>query len=133
MSGGSLSEEAYSDDEDVSWKVRRGAAKVLSVIIIQYPDLLPDLYQELCLELVGRFREREENVKGDVFAAFVDLLRQIADVARRSGADSSAAVGVLAQLQVGHTPVPDTSGKLVRALLSLPWLLVQQRIGFTSA
>ena len=33
--------------------------------------------------LVQRFREREENVKMDVFTTFVDLLRQVGVVSKR--------------------------------------------------
>ena len=34
--------------------------------------------------LVQRFREREENVKMDIFTTFVDLLRQVGVVSKRS-------------------------------------------------
>ena len=34
-------------------------------------------------ELIGRFKEREENVKADVFAAFTALMRQVGTVAKR--------------------------------------------------
>ncbi len=37
-------EEEYSDDEDLSWKVRRAAAKVLAAAISAYPDLVADIY-----------------------------------------------------------------------------------------
>lgn len=42
-----------------------------------YPDQLADIYSKAAGELVARFREREENVKADVFAAYCDLLRQV--------------------------------------------------------
>ena len=34
----------------------------------------------MCPTLIGRFKEREENVKMDVFATFNDLLQQVAAV-----------------------------------------------------
>eukprot|EP00192_Tetraselmis_astigmatica_P000226 CAMPEP_0117662728 /NCGR_PEP_ID=MMETSP0804-20121206/8205_1 /TAXON_ID=1074897 /ORGANISM="Tetraselmis astigmatica, Strain CCMP880" /LENGTH=1235 /DNA_ID=CAMNT_0005469641 /DNA_START=95 /DNA_END=3802 /DNA_ORIENTATION=- len=71
------SDEQYSDDEDMSWKVRRAAAKCLAAIITNYQDLLPNLYPKACPELVTRFKEREENVKADIFATFTDLLRVV--------------------------------------------------------
>lgn len=39
----SASEEEWSDDEDVSWKVRRAAAKAVSAVITHFPDLLPEV------------------------------------------------------------------------------------------
>ena len=71
------SEEEYSDDEDVSWKVRRAAAKTLAAAVPAYPELLSSVYGRCAGELVGRFREREENVKVDVFATYCDLVNQV--------------------------------------------------------
>ncbi len=39
----SASEEDWSDDEDVSWKVRRAAAKAVSAVITHFPDLLGEV------------------------------------------------------------------------------------------
>uniref|UniRef100_A0A2I3MYI3 Cullin associated and neddylation dissociated 2 (putative) n=1 Tax=Papio anubis TaxID=9555 RepID=A0A2I3MYI3_PAPAN len=70
------SEDEYSDDDDMSWKVRRAAAKCIAALISSRPDLLPDFHCTLAPVLIRRFREREENVKADVFTAYIVLLRQ---------------------------------------------------------
>ncbi len=75
--GSRLTDEEYSDDEDVSWKVRRAAAKCLATISSAYPDRFTDIYAQACPALLARFREREESVKIDVFQAFIALLRQV--------------------------------------------------------
>jgi hypothetical protein len=58
-------------------QVRRAAAKLLSALVASYPSRIAQLYQAAAGELVGRFREREENVKVDVFAAYCDLVTQV--------------------------------------------------------
>nr|CAG4642282.1 EOG090X00HY [Evadne anonyx] len=69
-------EEEYSDDDDMSWKVRRCAAKCLQAIISTRPDLLVELYRSVSPVLIDRFKEREENVKADIFHAYIALLKQ---------------------------------------------------------
>ncbi|KAI3810655.1 hypothetical protein L1987_20277 [Smallanthus sonchifolius] len=70
----------YTDDEDVSWKVRRAAAKCLAALIVSRPEMLSNLYDDACPKLVDRFKEREENVKMDVFNTFIELLRQTGNI-----------------------------------------------------
>ncbi|NXG47415.1 CAND1 protein, partial [Psilopogon haemacephalus] len=70
------SEEEYSDDDDVSWKVRRAAAKCLEAIVSSRRDLLQDFYKTLSPVLISRFKEREENVKADIFSTYISLLKQ---------------------------------------------------------
>jgi len=60
--------DEYSDDDDTSWKVRRAAAKLLASIVSAKPDAVPGIFGDLCPALLARFGEREESVKGDVFA-----------------------------------------------------------------
>jgi cullin-associated NEDD8-dissociated protein 1 len=76
-------QEDYSDDDDMSWKVRRSAVKCLSVIITTRPEMLDEMYNRVAPVLIQRFREREENVKLDVFSTFIDLLKQTAVFSRR--------------------------------------------------
>ncbi|KAF3321511.1 cullin-associated NEDD8-dissociated protein 1-like protein [Carex littledalei] len=76
------SADEYTDDEDASWKVRRASAKCLSAIIVSRPEMLSCLYLEACPKMIERFREREENVKMDVFNAFIELLRQTGNVTK---------------------------------------------------
>ncbi|XP_010252337.1 PREDICTED: cullin-associated NEDD8-dissociated protein 1 isoform X2 [Nelumbo nucifera] len=72
----------YTDDEDASWKVRRAAAKCLAAIIVSRPEMLSKLYEEACPKLIERFKEREENVKMDVFNTFIELLHQTGNVTK---------------------------------------------------
>ncbi|KAG6781866.1 hypothetical protein POTOM_011249 [Populus tomentosa] len=72
----------YTDDEDASWKVRRAAAKCLAALIVSRPEVLANLYEEACPQLIDRFKEREENVKMDVFNTFIELLRQTGNVTK---------------------------------------------------
>lgn len=67
--------EEYSDDDDMSWKVRRSAAKCLEAVISSRLDLLEDFYKTLSPALIARFKEREENVKSDIFHAYIALLK----------------------------------------------------------
>lgn len=67
--------EEYSDDDDMSWKVRRSAAKCLESVISTRPELLEEFYKTLSPALISRFKEREENVKSDIFHAYIALLK----------------------------------------------------------
>lgn len=69
-------EEEYSDDDDMSWKVRRAAAKCLDAIIGTRHEMLVEFYRNVSPALIARFKEREENVKADIFHAYITLLRQ---------------------------------------------------------
>ena len=66
----------YSDDDDMSWKVRRSSSKVLAAIVGTRHELLSQLYQSVAPALVNRFKEREESVRVDVLQTFIVLLRQ---------------------------------------------------------
>ena len=73
-------EGGMSDDDDVSWKVRRCAAKVLYTIISTRSngDLLDNgvLYGKIAPVLIKRFHEREENVRLEILAALALLINK---------------------------------------------------------
>merc|ERR1719334_2659572 len=70
------SDDEYSDDDDVSWKVRRAAAKCIEAVIVSRHEMIEQFYRTISPALINRFKEREENVKADIFHAYIALLRQ---------------------------------------------------------
>lgn len=86
-----------SDDDDMSWKVRRSATKCLSAIITTRPERMPEIYAKVAPVLIARFREREENVKLDIFSTFVDVLKQTSVLTKR-GTDANNLLPALQEL-----------------------------------
>uniref|UniRef100_A0A1I8GIG2 4Fe-4S ferredoxin-type domain-containing protein n=1 Tax=Macrostomum lignano TaxID=282301 RepID=A0A1I8GIG2_9PLAT len=84
-------DDAYSDDDDLSWKVRRGAAKTIQCCVLNYMDMLPEFYDTVAPVLIQRFIEREENVKAEVFQAFIALLTQTRNLSSITAAAAAAA------------------------------------------
>nr|CAH7719088.1 unnamed protein product [Callosobruchus chinensis] len=67
--------DVYSDDADMSWKVRRSAVKCLEAIILTRHNLSTELSRLISTCLISRFKEHEENVKSDIFHAYIALLK----------------------------------------------------------
>ncbi|PLW19619.1 hypothetical protein PCASD_18183 [Puccinia coronata f. sp. avenae] len=68
--------DEYSDDDDMSWKIRRAATKLLASLIATRFELLQELYQSVSPLLISRFEDREESVKLEVWSTFTLLLKQ---------------------------------------------------------
>ena len=49
-------DDEYSDDDDMSWKVRRAAAKCLGVILGSRPEMLSTFYQDVSPAIIKRFK-----------------------------------------------------------------------------
>ncbi|PYI36797.1 TIP120-domain-containing protein [Aspergillus indologenus CBS 114.80] len=74
-------EGGYSDIDDMSWKVRRCAAKLLYSVISTYGHSRAldeaSLYQQISPALIARFnKEREESVKLEVVSTMTALIRK---------------------------------------------------------
>lgn len=65
----------YSDAEDQSWSVRRGAARLLQALISFIPSCLFEVYNRLSKLLIERFSEGEESVRIDILQAFILMVR----------------------------------------------------------
>ncbi len=49
-------DDSYSDDDDISWKVRRASAKCVSAIVIARPDMITEFYTRVSPVLITRFK-----------------------------------------------------------------------------
>ncbi|OLL24576.1 Cullin-associated NEDD8-dissociated protein 1 [Neolecta irregularis DAH-3] len=73
-------EDDFTDNEDISWKVRRASAKLLASIISTYPTHLSQFYNFIAPVLISRFSDREETVRIEVLKAFTILLEQTSEI-----------------------------------------------------
>uniref|UniRef100_A0A669E7X0 Uncharacterized protein n=1 Tax=Oreochromis niloticus TaxID=8128 RepID=A0A669E7X0_ORENI len=103
------SDDEYSDDDDMSWKVRRSSIKCLEALISTRLDLLLSFYSSICPALLARFKEREENVRADVFTAFSTLLRQTRVAS--TGSRLAEETGVPATVKALHRQLKEKSIK----------------------
>lgn len=124
-------DDELSDDDDMSWKVRRSAAKVLGAVVqTRRERLFSDVFETIAPALVRRFGEREENVRLDVYGTFTFILQQTRastaeDLTRAEGALEAISGRVVkqlaAQIKLRSASIKGRSGvfSLLRELLSI--------------
>ncbi|GMS77933.1 hypothetical protein PENTCL1PPCAC_108, partial [Pristionchus entomophagus] len=91
MDGSNVDAEDYEedeyddyDDDDLSWKVRRAAAKAIEAMIETRRDDELHLTTTFGLLLISRLKEREDNVRSDIFSVYSAIMKRLA--ASRSAA-----------------------------------------------
>ena len=67
-------QDAEQDDDDTSWKVRRGAYRVINAVIATRADLHVDICKNQGAKLADRFKERVDDVKCDLLETFKILV-----------------------------------------------------------
>ena len=55
------SDDEYSDDDDVSWKVRRAAAKCLEAVILSRQEMMEQFYTTVSPALINRYQHLSIN------------------------------------------------------------------------
>ncbi|VDN06172.1 unnamed protein product [Thelazia callipaeda] len=68
--------DEYSDDDDLSWKVRRASAKCIEALILSRRDEIVKYLTSFGPLLINRFKEREDNVKWEIMHSYTALLSQ---------------------------------------------------------
>lgn len=68
----------FDDEDDLSWKVRKAAARDIAALIRAYPSQLASFYGAVAKALISRFAEDEDNVRMEALSTFLTLLHQTA-------------------------------------------------------
>lgn len=105
---------SYSDDDDVSWKVRRAATKVLSAAIETRPELCSSFCRSIAPLLISRFSEREESVRLEVWSTFKKLLEVVGVLQGSSSVATDPSSSPLSPTLIGRKQREDTPNTLKR-------------------
>jgi cullin-associated NEDD8-dissociated protein 1 len=72
---GSDYDETYSDDDDLSWKIRKASARLLQAVISTRPDTVRAQGAQITQVLISRLNEREETVSLEIVSIFATLVQ----------------------------------------------------------
>lgn len=84
--------------------MRKAAVKVILAVVQARPDLLNDTWTACGLQLVRRFKEREENVRLDIMHCFECLIQ-----ASSSNVSTNNAAGVVKKAGAAYSTTTTTS------------------------
>ena len=87
-------ETGFDDEDDVSWKARRSAAKLLHTLLNSHGLSAESvIFSKIAPALISRFNEREETVRLEIFAALSNLVERSHDPFQRQASRSEFFVG----------------------------------------
>ena len=66
----------YSDDDDISWKVRRASIRLIATTIKSHSSLIVPFYHQISPAFIKRFNDREENVRIELLSAFTSVAEE---------------------------------------------------------
>jgi len=72
---GEPAEQPMVMEDDLSWKVRKAAAKLLATIIRYRNDKVKPMYERVVNILIGRLHERDETIKCEIINIFTDMIK----------------------------------------------------------
>jgi hypothetical protein len=98
--------------------------RVVSAVIVARPEMMENLLRTCSPELVGRFREREENVRLDVLACFTTLLQaSMSSAANRSTKRKSSIPSIVHTQAVEPGSLIPAPGKISYFVFVICYLL----------
>lgn len=83
----------FDDEDDLSWKVRKAAARDIAALIRAYPSQLASFYGAVAKALISRFAEDEDNVRMEALSTFLTLLHQTAALGVGKSENTGAGAG----------------------------------------
>lgn len=110
-------QDAMNDDDDSSWKVRRSAIKIIEAIIKTRPECIKTIVQNYQLRLVGRFKERIDDVKIDLLDTFRALLAASVESTPTSLDSQLRHQPSISKHKSYNSQIKESSSEIVRALI----------------
>lgn len=87
------------DDDDTSWKVRRAAVAIIDAVIKTRPDKVKAIIAQYSDTLIGRIKERIDDVKVEILNTFQGIIKASMEVKENNiDADLHAQTSVARQL-----------------------------------
>ena len=90
------------DDDDTSWKVRRSAVAIIDAVIRTRPDRVKDIINQYSDTLIGRIKERIDDVKVEILNTFQGIIKASMEVKESNiDLDLHAQTSIARELSMG--------------------------------
>lgn len=115
-------EEDDFDSEDSSWRVRRGAIRLTETFIRLRPELLKDLTEHVIEKVVKCFKDKDTNIKLDVFSCLNAYLESVTVSDKKADElheDIMVEVIALNRLKSSYQDIGSTISYMIKQLTKL--------------